>query len=228
MGIFLGDTAPSKIFVGGDEVSSVRVWDTQVRPTQASQHYVFDFTTSVADWTLGSRLSFVSWTWIVRRTSWSGWNQYAYYNNTLDIDRPNVKRLTYKSNTWWNTGSWNGSITQWIISGQEASTRPTSISWTLWITSQFTTSGGRTGSAGYLNRGLVSRSPASTQNAEMLLDFENKQVTVTYNWTIVVNQATISDADIQTIRSQNHQYVEMWLDAQYNKYVSLIDILVEY
>ena len=154
------------------EIKAVYKWTVKVRPTQASQHYVFDLTTSATDWTLGSRLSFVSWTWIVRNTSWSGWEQYAFYNNSLNIDRQNVKRLTYKSNTWWNTGSWNGSITQWIISGQEASTRPTSVSWTLWMTSQFTTSGGRTGGVGYLNTSLVTRNPNSTQNAEIILDLQ--------------------------------------------------------
>ena len=33
MGIFLWDTAPSKIFVGDTQVSKVFVWDTQVRPS---------------------------------------------------------------------------------------------------------------------------------------------------------------------------------------------------
>ena len=33
MGIFIWDTAPSKIFVGDTQVSKVFVWDTQVRPT---------------------------------------------------------------------------------------------------------------------------------------------------------------------------------------------------
>lgn len=40
MGIFLWDSAPSKIFVGDTEVSKVFVWDTQVRPNLPIQYTI--------------------------------------------------------------------------------------------------------------------------------------------------------------------------------------------
>lgn len=203
--------------------------EQQVRPPLPKQHYVFDFTTSIADRTLWSRLSFSQWTGIVRSTSWSGGNQYAYYNKSLDINWTKVKKITYKTNTWGNVSSWNGSILQYLSNKTWAISRPdSSYTSACATTSQFSTWGSRKWGCSYLDVGLVERSPTSTQNVEMVLDLSNKKATVTFNGTIVANQVSMDETKIQQMRNLNNQYLEMWLDATYYKYVSSIELLIEY
>lgn len=59
MGIFLWDTAPSKIFIGSSEVASVWAWDTKIRPTNR----ILDF---LLVWWWGAW--WLSWGWL-----WWGW-----------------------------------------------------------------------------------------------------------------------------------------------------------
>lgn len=209
-------------------IKEIYLWTTKVRPI-SNQHYVFDFTTSVTDRTLWSRLSFSQWTGIVRGTSGTAGNQYAYYNNSLNIDWTNVKKITYKTNTWGDVASWNGSILQSITNKTWNISRPdSSYTFACGTTSQFSTWGSRTWGCSYLDVGLTQRSPTSTQNIEMVLDLSNKKATVTFNWTIVVNAVNMDETKIQQMRDLNNQYLEMWVDAPYYKYVSSIELLIEY
>jgi hypothetical protein len=62
----------------------------------------------------------------------------------------------------------------------------------------------------------------------MVLDLSNKKATVTFNGTIVVNQVSMDETKIQQMRNLNNQYLEIWLDASYYKYVSSLELLIEY
>ena len=100
MGIFIWDTAPSKIFVWDTEVSKVFVWDTQVRPTwwtpwaNTVAYYEFDnnlndssgnwhnmswYNTpsywTTADWANYANFSGSNWTYYL---NWFPYNPSAY------------------------------------------------------------------------------------------------------------------------------------------------------
>lgn len=227
MWLYVWTSALKEAYLGVGSVKEIYLWTTKVRPS--AQHYTFDFTTSITGWTLWSRLAFTSWVGITRSSSWTGGNQYVYYNNSLDIDWTNVKKITYKANMGWNTGSWYGSLTMWVRKAkQNTSWTDSSTVGAVGAEGQWTTSGWRLWAARYNTTRITSWSPASTQNVEIVLDLVAKQATVTYNWTVVANQVSMSDADIQTMRDSNCQYLQGWLDAPYYKYISLVDLLIEY
>ena len=212
-----------------NKLQKIYIWDhQQVRPPVSKQHYVFDFRTSVADRTLWDKLSFFPGVGIKRNSSWTGGNQYAYYNKSLDIDWTIVKKITYKTNAWGNVASWNGSILQWILNKTWSISRPDgSYTFALGTTSQYSTWGSRTGNCFYSDVILTERRPVDTQSMEMVLDLENKKATVTFNGTIVANQVNMNETKIQQMRNLNNQYLEMWLDASYYKYVSTLELLIE-
>ena len=90
MGIFLWDSAPSKIFVWDTQVSKVFVGDTQIRPTAPTHlfQYSYDFTTgSKADfestwWSTASNCA-ISSSWLY---STGGWVDYNSVDSTLNAN----------------------------------------------------------------------------------------------------------------------------------------------
>lgn len=88
MGIFLWDTAPSKIFVGGSEVASVRAWDTKVRPMWPEECVIYKIK-AVDGWR------------IYIGTHWTNYNGSinAPYSRYISIDGWPETLYTW---TWWS------------------------------------------------------------------------------------------------------------------------------
>lgn len=83
MGIFLWDTAPSKIFIGSSEVASVWAWDTKVRPTWYPTESIVYKMNADSSWNLYVPLSWrkPGW-WVGNAYSWKvsvdGWAETTY------------------------------------------------------------------------------------------------------------------------------------------------------
>ena len=96
MGIFLWDTAPSKIFVWWAEVASVWAWDTKIRPM--IQEAIVDFLLVWWGWAWGRWRNPWWWGW------WAGWVVYCQWE-TLCSGSYSV--------TIWAWWQWNASQCLW-------------------------------------------------------------------------------------------------------------------
>ena len=109
MGIFIWDTAPSKIFVWWSEVSSVRAGDTKVRPVWPGKDYLC-FTAETA-WSTVKLTKTWSPSSVTLETStdWQTWAAYTI-NNTITLTNVWDKvywRNTSGTTTWFSLGSSN-------------------------------------------------------------------------------------------------------------------------
>ena len=200
------------------------IFNTVYKHNGEIKHYVFDFTSSVENWTLWNRLSFTQWTGITRNWAWAGGNQYAYYNNDLDIDWSKVRRIAFKAVLGWNTLRWNSSTTVSISKDRIMSWQTSDSSCFMKI--QYDTQ--TPGNYGYWDTNIISNLEAITYEEDIAIyDFANLTTSFYRNWTLLVNGASMDATKVASLKAANNQVLWIAMDNFYYKYLSLIDLLIE-
>ena len=95
MGIFLWDTAPSKIFIGSSEVASVWAWNTKIRPPYPKESIVYKMKADSS----GKLYVPIAWQY-----TWSG---FSPYNRKVSVDGWTTTTYSWTWSSWWSiTISW--------------------------------------------------------------------------------------------------------------------------
>lgn len=189
---------------------------------QCKKVYEFDFKQSVSWWTLQSNLYQDATYWICRSSASSWQNEFAFYE--INEDLSNVSKITMECEFWWNTWSWYWSSSCRIYD-HYFTDRP-SWSSAVFLTSQYSTQ--RTWSWWHINATLWSWSYMTYEKDKIVLDLANKKWNLWNNSTQIATDVTISDSDINLIKSYDAKYIALTLDARYWKYISSMKLEIEY